>query len=274
MFDGIKNATNRVDLWKNYVSEDKTKRINGADYSIEEYLAAAVDTDDSISIDPEHNLRIAKNPSGAGYIFERDWGPTIGIFDEGIYLTKTTITPGTEGVPSEGTTIVDEGYDTTILEVSYKTITEMVFKEGNPLIIHTGAKQNQYIPVFINSMHPIALGINGARVDDDRILDKTEPVGDPAVNKFAALLQQMDDAIDYALNEIVRMGAYRQRLEMTENNLTTAQENTVSAKSTIADADMAKEMTGYTKANVLAQSAQSMVAQTNQNLGGVLDLLQ
>lgn len=274
LFDGIKNATNRVDLWKNYVSEDKTKRINGADHSIERYLAAAVDTDDSISIDPEHNLRIAKNPSGTGYIFERDWGPTIGIFDEGIYLTKTTTTPGTEGVPSEGTTIVDEGYDTTILEVSYKTITEMVFKEGNPLIIHTGVKQNQYIPVFINSMHPIALGINGARVDDDRILDKTEPVGDPAVNKFAALLQQMDDAIDYALNEIVRMGAYRQRLEMTENNLTTAQENTVSAKSTIVDADMAKEMTGYTKANVLAQTAQSMVAQANQNLGGVLDLLQ
>ena len=274
VFNGIKNAANRVDLWKNYVSEDQTKKINGADFSIDAYLAAAVDTDDSISVDPEHNLRIAKNPSGDGYIFERDRGPTIGIFDEGIYLTKTTTTPGTEGVPSEGTTIVDEGYDTTILETSYKTLTEKVFKEGNPLIIHTGAKQNQYLPVFINSMHPIALGINGARVDDDRILDKTEPLGDPSVNKFAALLKQVDDAIDYTLNEIVRMGAYRQRLSMTEDNLTTAQENTVNAKSTIADADMAKEMTGYTKANVLAQTAQSMVAQANQNSSAVLGLLQ
>lgn len=70
------------------------------------------------------------------------------------------------------------------------------------------------------------------------------------------------------------MGAYKSRLEMTTDNLTVENENTVSAKSMIADADMAKEMTNYTKANVLAQTTQSMVAQANQNLGGVPDLLQ
>ena len=36
---------------------------------------------------------------------------------------------------------------------------------------------------------------------------------------------------------------------------------------------MAKEMTGYTKANVLAQSAQAMLAQANQNASSVLQLL-
>ncbi|SFI47157.1 flagellin C-terminal helical region, partial [Selenomonas ruminantium] len=43
---------------------------------------------------------------------------------------------------------------------------------------------------------------------------------------------------------------------------------------TIRDANMAKEMTEYTKYNVLTQSAQSMLAQANQNNSSVLSLLQ
>ena len=40
------------------------------------------------------------------------------------------------------------------------------------------------------------------------------------------------------------------------------------------DADMAKEMSEYTKANVLTQAAQSMLAQANQSSSQVLSLLQ
>jgi len=36
---------------------------------------------------------------------------------------------------------------------------------------------------------------------------------------------------------------------------------------------MAKEMTAYTKANVLTQAAQSMLAQANQSTSSVLSLL-
>ena len=64
------------------------------------------------------------------------------------------------------------------------------------------------------------------------------------------------------------------RLSYTSCNLTTASENVQASESTIRDADMAKEMTEYTKSNVLAQSAQSMLAQANQNASGVLSLLQ
>ena len=69
------------------------------------------------------------------------------------------------------------------------------------------------------------------------------------------------------------MGAYQTRLDYTTSNLTTSNENTQASESTIRDADMAKEMTGYTKANVLAQSAQAMLAQANQNVNSVLQLL-
>ena len=61
---------------------------------------------------------------------------------------------------------------------------------------------------------------------------------------------------------------------MTENNIVTSREATQISESTIRDADMAKEMTEYTKANVLMQAAQSMLAQANQNSSSVLSLLQ
>ena len=70
------------------------------------------------------------------------------------------------------------------------------------------------------------------------------------------------------------MGAYLERLEFTEANVTTQDESTQGAESTIRDADMAKEMTEYTKQNVLSQAAQSMLAQANQSLSSVLSLLQ
>ena len=64
------------------------------------------------------------------------------------------------------------------------------------------------------------------------------------------------------------------RLDYTVANLTTANENTTAAESVIRDADMAKEMTAYTKNNVLLQASQSMLAQANQSSSSVLSLLQ
>ena len=43
--------------------------------------------------------------------------------------------------------------------------------------------------------------------------------------------------------------------------------------STIMDADMAREITEYTRANILVQAAQAMLAQSNQNMGWFLSLL-
>ena len=92
--------------------------------------------------------------------------------------------------------------------------------------------------------------------------------------KAEAAISQLDKSINRALNQITTIGAVTSRMEYTRANLTTASENTVSAESVIRDADMAKEMTEYTKNNVLLQAAQSMLAQANQNSSGVLSLLQ
>ena len=130
---------------------------------------------------------------------------------------------------------------------------------GTPLVIHTGSKANQRMEVFINGMYPKNLGIENTHVTP--------------MEAALMAIGTLDNALEYSLNEITRMGAYRMRLGQTEENLVTNEENTQAAESIIRDADMAKEMTDYAKANILTQSAQAVLAQANQNSSNVLNLL-
>ena len=86
------------------------------------------------------------------------------------------------------------------------------------------------------------------------------------------------DAVDSALAILNdargKLGAYQNRMEYTLNALAAAEENLTSAESRIRDVDMAEEMVNYTKANILNQTATSMLAQANQQPQQVLTLLQ
>ncbi|SEH21967.1 flagellin [Selenomonas sp. KH1T6] len=135
-----------------------------------------------------------------------------------------------------------------------------VWAEGNPLIIHTGPKANQHLRVYINDMHIEALGLKDVAVDP--------------IEKALEALGKLDEALEYALNENVRMGSYQVRLQETVDNLTIQHENATASDSTIRDADMAKEMAAFVRDNILTQAAQSMLAQANQSSNSVLQLLQ
>lgn len=92
--------------------------------------------------------------------------------------------------------------------------------------------------------------------------------------KALKFVQSLDQALKYLANAATTLGVQEVRLNYMNDNIVTSHENTTAAESVIRDADMAKEMTNYSKYNVLAQSAQSMLAQANQNIGSSLDLLQ
>ena len=70
------------------------------------------------------------------------------------------------------------------------------------------------------------------------------------------------------------MGAYQNRLEHIIKNLDNMGENLSAAESKIRDTDMAEEMVKFSKENILTQAAQSMLAQANQSVSGILNLLQ
>ena len=75
-------------------------------------------------------------------------------------------------------------------------------------------------------------------------------------------------AYDYALDRVnsirATIGAYSNRLERTVESLDATEENVTSAISRLKDVDMAKEMTEFTKYNVLAQAGTSALSQANE----------
>jgi flagellin len=83
----------------------------------------------------------------------------------------------------------------------------------------------------------------------------------------------INTAIDKVAAERSKMGAVQNRLEFTNNSLSTTAENLTAAESRIRDVDMAKEMVTFTKNNILSQAAQAMLAQANQQPQAVLQLL-
>ena len=137
--------------------------------------------------------------------------------------------------------------------------------DDNSINLQIGAKANQTIKVGLTDMKAQALGLQGK--DNNTLQVGNQEQANAAINV-------LDAAIQKALDQQTTIGAVQSRLEYTQSNLTTASENVTAAESTIRDADMAKEMTEYTKNNVLMQAAQSMLAQANQSSSNVLSLLQ
>ncbi len=93
-----------------------------------------------------------------------------------------------------------------------------------------------------------------------------------------AAAQASIDPIDNALETInsIRsdLGAINNRLEFTMSNLSNISENTAAARSRIVDADFAAETANLSRAQVLQQASQAMLAQANAQPQQVLQLLQ
>lgn len=89
----------------------------------------------------------------------------------------------------------------------------------------------------------------------------------------SAAVETIDKAIKTVSEERGKLGAYQNRLEHTIANLGTASENLTSAESRIRDVNMAKEMSTFSKNNILSQAAQAMLAQANSQPQQVLQLL-
>ncbi|UYP00911.1 flagellin [Oceanotoga sp. DSM 15011] len=86
-------------------------------------------------------------------------------------------------------------------------------------------------------------------------------------------ISKIDGAIKAVSSLRAQFGAYQNRLEHTVNNLSVASENLTAAESRIRDVDMAKEMMSFTREQILLQSSNAMLAQSNQLPQNVLSLL-
>lgn len=137
--------------------------------------------------------------------------------------------------------------------------------EDNALVLQIGSKANQSIKVGLTDMRAHALALRGS--DGSYVSVSNQAHANAAI-------EVLDNALSKALDQQTTIGAIQSRLSYTIDNIVTARTNIQSAESVIRDADMAKEMTSYTRENLLSQAAQSMLAQSNQQSSNVLSLLQ
>ena len=170
-----------------------------------------------------------------------------------------------------------------VLDDFRETVRAQNPSEDNALTLQTGTRANQAIKVSFTDMRSAALGLQsytGQGWDHGTLPAGITVVGGgPKVQLTTreaanAAINVFQNALIKATDQAVAIGAAQNRLGYTSSNLVVASENVQASESTIRDADMAKEMTAYTKHNVLTQSAQAMLAQANQNSSAVLSLLQ
>ncbi|MEC0174669.1 flagellin [Paenibacillus favisporus] len=180
---------------------------------------------------------------------------------------KLTVTSTAQGEAGNGITFKDGG-----VQKDFQTSFQI------------GANTGQSMSLSIGDMRANALGLTGKAGDagftkTDSVTDGTNDVKNEAALNIStkedasAAIAILDKATQTVSSARSKLGAVQNRLEHTINNLGTASENLTSAESRIRDVDMAKEMMEQTKNNILAQAAQAMLAQANQQPQGVLQLL-
>ena len=94
------------------------------------------------------------------------------------------------------------------------------------------------------------------------------------VGASTTALGNIDSALDTINNERALYGASQNRFEAVIGNLQVASENQAAARARIMDADFAAETAQLSRAQILQQAGNAMVAQANQLPQQVLQLLQ
>lgn len=192
------------------------------------------------TVDGENAISVkAKDAGTAGSIS----GFTIGISDSQGQMKKTV---------------------NSALDAFTETIQAKDARADGSLKMQIGADANNTLNIPLGDMSSRALGLRGR---DGSVLDITTQKG------ANAAMDVLDKALERALDQETTVGAMSSRLDYTISNLTVQSENLTDAKSTLLDADMAKEMLAYTRENVLMQAAMAMLAQNNKNAGWFLSLL-
>ncbi len=139
----------------------------------------------------------------------------------------------------------------------------------NTMPLLDGSRTSLTTQVGANTGQSIQFSINDIGVDAIGLADTSIATRESAEEA----LEQLDYAIRRVSTERARIGAHTNRLEHAYNNATTMEINLTEAESRIRDTDIAKEMMALTKANILHQASQYVLAMHMQQAQSVLQLL-
>ena len=118
----------------------------------------------------------------------------------------------------------------------------------------------------------IEVGIQDMRASGTILNLNTTAVG--TLDSSRAAITDIDQAIFKVSNQRGDLGAYMNRLAFTISFTENEIENIQNSEASISDADVAAEVTAFTRAQILSQAATSMLAQANAAPQTALSLLQ
>lgn len=134
------------------------------------------------------------------------------------------------------------------------------------LTFQVGYEASTTISIRLADLQVAQLDLTGLKISAE---DENE---DGQANARAAL-EKIEKAINTVSSQRAKFGAVQNRLEHTINNLGVNAENLAASESRIRNADMAKEMTEFTRNQILVQAGTAMLAQANAVPQNVLRLL-
>lgn len=123
---------------------------------------------------------------------------------------------------------------------------------------HTGERAQDELEISLSNSDSSALSL-------DTIDLSTQ-------NGASAAISTTSQAIDELASNIQDVGEYKSRLSSKENNLTTASTNTEAVRSSVEDADLAKEQMKLSQLQIRQQTALTASTQANSAPQAVLSL--
>ncbi|MFH1743271.1 MAG: flagellin [bacterium] len=133
--------------------------------------------------------------------------------------------------------------------------------DTEPLQLQVGPDGDSYfrVDVPLPDVRPSKLGLSASSLT----------TGDNA----RAAIDTVDAAIDIVNDHRARLGVLERRLDHILDDLSVERINTLASRSRITDADMAQEITEFTKAQIISQSTTAVTAQANALPQTILQLL-
>ena len=257
----------------------KALRIVHKDYGSNSEFTVAINADGLLSK--------TKNEI-EGSISGQDIAGTIGgdlAYGSGQFLTAA------EGTSAEGTSIqytgilktkqengngtpVEPQYDAegNIIPISVNdTFEGFVNISNNALKFQVGANVGQTVSIALPNANTNQLSKS---IDNESSFKSLAEINVENWQGAQDSMILIDDAIDQISSIRADLGAFQKNtLESNMSNLRYATENLIAAESSIRDTDMAKEMSEFTKNQILLSSGTAMLGQANQIPKAVLSLL-
>ena len=130
----------------------------------------------------------------------------------------------------------------------------------DPLVIQVGSEAKQTTEIPRISVSSTALGINSITISKQKYAEKANV--------------RIKEAINLLSSKRSTYGAIQNRLEHTINNNDIIIDRVQASESRLRDTDLSSEMIRYSNLSILLQAGQEMLAQSNEKIKKLLNLLQ